>query len=416
MAKSNLVAGIDIGTNKVIVTAGQYQEGLINIAGVGMASNTGMRKGVIIDIEDTVSSITGALEEAEKSSGAPITNAIVGINGGHITSSLSRGVVAISRADGEITESDVQRVIEAARTVALPPNREIIHVIPKSFIVDGQKDIKDPVGMSGIRLEAETLVIGTSTSALKNLTKCVMQAGVTIDDLVYGPLATAKILLNKKQKEMGVALVDIGAGTTSVTIFEEGDLIHANVLPIGSMHITNDIAIGLRTNLDTAEKIKIKFGHANPEGVRETDTIRLAEFDEEETQKVSRKYVAEIIEARLNEIFTMIKKDLKSLGKEGTLPAGVVFTGGGAKLTGLAEFAKDFLKLPASLGKMTIEISGMVDKLDDPVYSTSVGLVIWGLEGKNQTSKPGGFELPKIEGNLGKAVDKVKDIFKQFLP
>lgn len=415
MAKTNVVAGIDVGTNKVVVTTGQYQEGLINITGVGNSVNTGMRKGLIIDIEDTVSSITGALEEAEKMSGTPITNAIVGINGGHITSSLSHGVVAVSRADGEITEADVQRVIEAARTVALPPNREIIHVIPKTFIVDGQKDIKDPVGMTGIRLEVETLVIGTSTSALRNLNKCVTQAGLTIDDMIYGPLAAAKILLNKKQKEMGAALVDIGAGTTSITIFEEGDLIHANVLPIGSMHITNDIAIGLRTSLDTAEKIKLKFGHAKPENVRETDTIRLSDFDPDETQKVSRKYVAEIIEARLNEIFTMIKKDLKSLGKEGTLPAGVIFTGGGAKLEGLNDFAKESLKLPAQLGKMTIEISGMVDKLDNPIYSTSVGLVLWGLEGRVQNPKSG-FELPKIEGNLGKAIDKIKDIFKQFLP
>lgn len=411
MAKQEVVVGLDIGTTKVAVCVGGYKEGLIEIRGVAKANNSGLRRGMVVDIEDTVSAISAVLEEAERMSGTAITSAFVGIGGAHINSTNSKGVIAVSRADGEITEEDLKRVIEAARAVAMPPNQEILHVIPKSYLVDGQSGIKDPIGMVGVRLEVETQVVGGSIAAIKNLVKCVNQAGLEIDGMVFSPLATAKALLSKKQKEMGVILIDFGAGTTGLAIFEEGDLIHSNILPVGSMHITNDIAIGLRISLDAAEKIKLKYATALSEKVKETETINLANFDPKEEEKVSKKYIAEIVDARLDEIFSMIKNELKKIGKDGMLPAGVIFTGGGAKLEGLIEYSKENLRLPAQIGYPMLEISGMVDKLDNPIYTTSVGLMLWGLE-ESETGKKSKSAIPQISGT----VDKIKDIFKHFMP
>lgn len=415
MQKQNVIVGLDVGTTKVAAAAGSYQENGIEVIGLAKTPNTGLRKGMVADIEETVSAISAVLEETERSAGIPLSSCFVGINGSHISSINSKGVIAVSRADGEITESDVERVIEASRAVAIPPNREILHVIPRSYIVDGQEGIKDPIGMTGIRLEVETHVISGSTSAIKNLTKCVTQAGLDIDGLVFSPLATAKILLSKKQKELGVALLDIGAGTTSMAVFEEGDIIHCGVLPVGSMHITNDIAIGLRISLEAAEKIKLKYGTSCAEKIRDSETIDLSNFEHGETEKAKRKYVAEIIEARLTEIFNMVKDDLKKIGKDGMLPAGIVLTGGGSQLEGLIDFAKNYLRLPAQIGLPMLEASGMVDKLDNPVYATSVGLLLWGLEDIPPGTKGLGFSKFNIP-NMGGVVEKTKNFFKQFLP
>lgn len=412
MAKSSVIVGIDVGSSKVAVCVGQFQEETLNVVGVGTAPNSGVRRGVIGDIDETVSAISAALDEAERMSGIPISHALVGINGNHISSTLSKGVIAVSRADGEISEADMERALEAARAVALPPNREIIHVLPKGYIIDGQEGVKDPVGMSGIRLEVEALVIGGSTSAIKNLHKCVFQAGLNLEGLVFSPLATSKALLNKRQKESGVILVDMGAGTTSYVIYEEGEVIRTNVLPIGSSHITNDIAIGLRTDLELAEKIKLRYGAANPQAIRESEKIDLSEIDEKENQRVARRFVAEVIEARLNEIFGMIKEDLAAIDRDGMLPAGVVLTGGGSKLEGLVDYVKDYLKLPAQMGSPLLEISGLIDKLDDPSYSTCIGLMIWGI-----FDAPAGQPVNRSDGQpLGDIVDKAKGIFKQFMP
>jgi len=332
MQKENTLVGIDIGTTKIAVTIGRVDEGLINIIGFSRIANAGMRKGIITDIEDAVSALTSALEEAERVAGTPITSAYVSIGGAHIDSTVSKGVVAVSRGDGEITGSDVNRVLEAAQNMALPPNREIVHIIPKCFIIDGQDGISDPINMNGIRLEVEAVVVSGATNAVKNIHKCLQQAGVAIDGMIYSPIASAQVLISKKQKELGVALVDIGAGTTSIAVFDNGDILHCAVLPIGSMHITNDIAIGLRTSLEVAEKIKTNYGCAIPENISETETINLANFDPQDAQKVDRKYVSEIIHARLMEIFSMIREELRKIGKDGMLPAGIVFTGGGSKL------------------------------------------------------------------------------------
>jgi cell division protein FtsA len=365
-----------------------------------------MRRGIITDVEDTVSAVTSALEEAERISGVPINSAFVSIGGAHISSTVSKGVVAVSRADGEISGSDVNRVMDAAQTVALPPNREIIHVIPKHFTVDGQ-EVPDPIGMTGIRLEVEAVVVGGTTSSIKNLAKCLQQTGVAIEGMVFSPLAAAQVLINKKQKELGVALVDIGGGTTSMAVFENGDISHCAVLPIGSMHITNDIAIGLRTSLEVAEKIKINYGSAIPQNISESETINLANFDPQDTQKVDRKYVCEIIHARLMEIFSMIHDELRKIGKDGMLPAGIIFTGGGSNLEDLINLAKDELRLPAQLGMPLFEMAGLVDKIDPSIYSTSTGLILHGLE--NQTH-------PSIKLDPNNILDKAKGFFKQFLP
>jgi len=409
MAKENHLVGLDIGSTKVAATCGEIVEGLVNVTGFVKVPNNGVRKGVVVDIEDTVSAISEALEQLERICGGRISSATVGISGAHISTSISKGVVAVARADGEIGKADVERVLAAARTVALPPNREIIHVIPRTYTVDGQEAIPDPTGMTGIRLEVEALVISGATSAMKNLTKCVYQAGLEIQSLVFSPIASAENMLSKKQKEIGAMLLDLGGGTTSMACYEEGDILHAAVIPIGSSHITNDLAIGLRTSVETAEKIKIKYGSAIPQKIRESEIISLSQFDVSDDNRIERKYVSEIIQARLGEIFALVNDELKKIGKEGMLPAGVVLTGGGSKLEDLTEAAKEDLRLPTSRGGPNLQLGGFVDKLSDPVYAASVGLMLYALEERAQGNLLG---LSSGEGILG----KTKNFFKQFLP
>lgn len=413
MSKQQIVVGLDIGSTKTVVCVGTVKEGVIDIIGLSKKPNNGMRKGTVVDIEETISSITASLEEAERMAGIPINSVYTSIGGSHISSVNSKGVVAISRADGEISQVDVERVIEAARAVAMPPNQEILHIIPKYFIVDGQEQIKDPIGMTGVRLEIEAHVIGVSTSALKNLIKCIGQTGLQINELIFAPLAIAKVLLSKKQKEVGVLLLGLGASTTQLAVFEEGNLIHAKVLPIGSEHLTNDIAIGLRTTLEAAEKIKIKYADSDAKKIKETEQVKLSSFDPTAEDKISRKYIAEIVEARLVEIFSMVRDELKEIGRDGMLPAGVVLTGGGAKLNGLVEFCKEYLRLPTQIGYPISEVSGLVDKLDDPSYTASVGLMLWGLKDQEENK---GMSFKFDSKNVNTIVDKAKNLFKQFMP
>jgi cell division protein FtsA len=412
MSQRNVVVGIDVGSTKIATTIGNMQEKGIDIIGVGFAPSNGLRKGMVVDIEETVSSISASLEEAERMSGLPVTEALVSIGGIHIQSSASKGVIAVSRQDGEIVENDVLRVLDAARSVSVPPNREILHALPRVYAIDGQTDIKDPIGMTGIRLEVETQVISGAAAPIKNLTKCLEQAGIHVSDMVFTPLAAARAVLSKRQMEIGVALVDIGGGTTSFAIYEEGDVIHAGVLPVGATHITNDIAIGLRTSIDTAEVIKIKYGNACPEKVPANAELDLKKIDAQEEGKIQLHYVAEIIEARLNEILVMIRDELRKVGREGMLPAGVVLTGGGAKQEGIIELSKQVLKLPAQVGQLTHDVSGMIDNISDPLYSASVGLMLWGLEAGNATASPKRGVAQPLTGALGRA----KSLFKNILP
>lgn len=411
MSKQNITLGLDIGTTKIAACVGNIHENSIEIIGIAKTPNTGLRRGVVSDIEETISAISAVLEETERMAGIPLTNAFVGISGSHININTSKGVIAVSRIDGEITNTDAMRAIEASRAVAIPPNKEILHIIPKSFTVDGQTDIEDPVGMSGVRLEVETQIITGTTTAIKNLTKCVNQSGLEINELVFSPLATAKLLLTKKQKEMGAAMIDIGAGTTELAVYNEGKLEHCAIIPVGSMHITNDIAIGLRTSLDIAEKIKLQHASAVTKNIKDTEKIDLTDYDPNEENKIPKKYIAEIVEARLTEIFSMIKNELKKVGKDGMLPAGIIFTGGGSELNGLIDFTKDYLRLPAQIGYPLGEISGIVDKLNDSGYTTSVGLMLWGLESAKKPAKSS-YNL----GNFGSVIDKAKKMFKSFIP
>ena len=346
MAREQIFVGLDIGSSAVRVVVGKQESelGAPSIIGVGEAASTGIRRGVIVDIDEAVSSISEALEKAERMTGLTIDHAVVSVGGAQISSQESHGVVAVARADGEITESDVIRVVDASQAISIPANREILHVIPKNFTVDGQTGIKDPVGMSGIRLEVDSQIIQASVPFIKNLTKCIMQAGLEIDDLVLAPLAAAQATLTKKQKELGVALIDLGGGTSGMVIFEEGDLVSTTILPVGAMHITNDLAIGLRTSVDTAEKIKLQYGHAEMREVKKDVDVDLSKIDKSEQGRVSSKHIAEIVEARMEEIFDLINKELKKINRDGQLPAGIVLTGGGAKLPGVVELAKKQLQ------------------------------------------------------------------------
>jgi len=415
MPSEQILVGLDVGTTAIRVVVGKRaeEEKLPSIIGVGEAPASGIRKGVIVDIEEAVSSVSKALEKAERMTGIPIEKAVVSVGGAHVRSLESHGVIAVSRADGEITENDILRVIDASQAIQIPTNREILHVIPKFFTLDGQPGIKDPVGMTGIRLEVDSQIIEASVPFIKNLTKCVMQAGVDIEDLVLGPLASAQAVLTKRQKELGVVLIELGGGTTGMVVFEEAELLHTAVLPVGSGHITNDMAIGLRTSVDVAEAIKVQFGTAVSSEAKKSEEIDLSKFDKNEDGKVTRKQTSEIIQARLEEIFTMVNKELKSIGRDGQLPAGAILTGGGAKIDGLAELAKKELRLPVQIGFPT-NIVTIIDRVDDPSYSTAVGLVLWANEYLTWTNHGVCKLVKKVWKNA--SVDRMRKFFKQFLP
>ncbi len=418
--KENIIAGLDIGSFETRLVIGQRVEtengGKLQIIGAVSVPSEGVNKGIINSIEDTTASISAVLEKAERLLGTPIISAWVGINGPNLKCQSSRGVVAVSRSDSEINTEDVNRVIEAAQALAVPPNYEILHVIPSKFIVDSQEDIKNPVGMTGIRLEVVTLIIQNLTSQIKNLTKAIYHTGLNIDDLVFSPLAAASVVVSAKQKEIGTAVVNIGAATTSLAVFEEGELLHAAVLPIGSSHITSDIAIGLRCPINLAEKIKIRYGSAKAEQFNKKDEIDISDLVQEENLTdeitvISQRYVAEIIEARVEEIFEKIDSELKKIDRSGMLPAGVCLLGGGSRLADIVDVAKKKLRLPASLGANRT-VATVVDKVNDLEYLTALGLASWGEQlSKGQAPRGGMSGLP-----LRKVFDKVRSIFSALKP
>jgi cell division protein FtsA len=416
MARDHYIVGLDIGTQNIrVVQAKLDQAGVLNVVGASEVPAQGLRRGVVVDIEEAVSSISNALEKVERMTGVPVTSAYISVGGSHVSSQASHGVIAVSRADGEISENDIIRVIDASQAISIPQNREVLHVFPKSFTLDGQIGIKDPLGMTGIRLEVNTIIVQGGTPFLKNLGKAILQAGLEIEDMVLAPCAAAESVLTKRQKDLGVCLVDLGAGTTSIAVYEEGDLLHTTVLPVGSMHITNDIAIGLRCSIDTAEKVKLAFGHSDPKAVNKIEDIDLSKIDSSEEEVVSRQYVVEIIEARLEEIFDQVRGELKKINRDGKLPAGIVLTGGGSKLPGVADFSKKQLRLPVLLGHPQ-NVNTIIDRVDDPSFATAVGLLLWGNKVNVPYSSGGGlggalkgaFESPKL--------DTVKKWFKSFMP
>lgn len=421
MAKNEIIAGIDAGSANIRTIIVQIFPGeeLPRVIGVGVSESSGIRKGMVVDLEEAIKSVNDSVEKAERSAGVSVKSSVVSIGGNHIVSQNSKGVIAVGRADGEVTEDDIERVINAAQAISIPPNKEIIHIIPRSYSLDDQKNIKDPLGMNGVRLEVDAMIIEGSTPVVKNLQKSIEQAGIEIGEFVLAPLAGAKATLSKRQKELGVVLVDIGGGTTSVAVYEENNLLHTAILPVGGSHITNDLAIGLRTSIDVAEKVKIEFGNALPRDINKKEDINLAEIDPNEEGIVSRHHVAEIIEARLEEIFNMVNKELKTIARDKLLPAGAVLVGGTAKLPGAVDLAKSILGLPAQTG-FPMRLSGLVDKIDEPSFATAVGLIIWGMENTDRGPHGGGFFGKKIAGHIrggaGGSVDHVKKWLGKFLP
>jgi len=412
MAASRLITGLDIGSTAIRVAVAQAAPNSSHLQVIGLAEvpSEGINRGVITSIEDSVSAISSCLEKVERMTGTPVEHSWVGINGPHILAQSSHGVIAVAKPNGEIGEDDITRVVEAAQAVATPPNYEILHVLPRSFTVDSQPGIKDPVGMTGVRLEVEAQIIEGQSAQIKNLTKCVYRTGIDIDDLVLAVLANAEVVLSRRQRELGVAVINLGGATTSLLVCEEGDPLHVAILPVGSGHITNDIAIGLRTSIDVAEKLKIDYGYAVSSEVSKREDIDLSEFSNEEGV-VSRRHVSEIAEARLEEIFELIDRELTKIERSGKLPAGIVLTGGGAKLPGIVEVAKRRFRLPATLG-YALEVASPLEKISDMSFTTALGLVRWGA---TQEAPATGFKLGGLH-ILGGASGRVKKWLQSLMP
>lgn len=416
--KENIIAGLDIGSSEVKLVIGQRSEegtgGKLQIIGAVSVPTEGISRGIVNSIEDVTSTISACLEKAERLVGVPVTSVWVGLSGPYIKCEKSRGVVAVSKNNGEILEEDVDRVIEAARALSVPPNYEILHVIPIKFTVDNQEDIKYPVGMTGVRLEVETLIVQGLSTQIKNLTKAIYRTGLDINDLIVSPLAASEVVMSNKQKELGATLINIGSATTSIAVYEEGELLHTAILPIGSGHITSDIALGLRCPIDLAEKIKKEFGCVNPEKFKneEVDISHLQDDQTGEPNMISRKYLADIIEARVEEIFNKIDQEFKKIERSGMLPAGALLIGGGSKLQDIIEVAKEKLRLPASLGSNK-GVAVLMDKVNDLDFLTALGLVFWGdnlrLKRGFKINWPGG-------GSVDKTISAMSGWLKKLLP
>lgn len=402
--------GLDIGSSRVICVVGLHQQDSAtpSIIGLGEATTSGLRRGVIVDVEETVSSITAALEEAERMSGIAIERATVSVDGAHIQSMNSRGVIAVSRADHEITREELVRVEQAATAIQLEPNRQILQVIPKSYTVDDQAGIIDPVGMNGIRLEVDTHIITGATPALKNLHNAVFRSGIQINDQLIVPLAAARTVLTKKQLEQGVALINIGAETTGLVVFNESKLVYSSILPLGANHITKDLVYGLQTNMDIAEQIKLKYGVARRPNPRNQHKIDLAEFGGKGI--VYRHDIDKIIYSRCNEIFSLVAKEISKADQQKQLTAGVVLTGGGANMPEIAEFVKHYVKLPTVVGT-SHKYTGVSDKITDPGYATAIGLMLSDMETPHPARKS-----KILDGAIKKVGAKLKSIFKSLMP
>lgn len=378
MARSSYYVGLDIGSANIraVIAEEISPEEPLRVIGIGETPSEGIRRGSVVNLEAVAKATNIALEQSERMAGHSAETVIVGVSGTEIACQNALGVIAVGRADGEVTYDDMTRVLDEVQArLTMPLNREIIHVIPKDYRLDDQKNIKDPLGMHGVRLEMNALVVSDSTVHLKNITRSLEQTGANADSFVVEPLAGAEAVLYQKQKELGTVLINIGGSTTSLAVFEDGDLLHLAVLPIGGAHITNDIAIGLRTSIEVAEAVKLQYGVASPKEVNKKEEIDLGMIDSKEEGLVSRYHIAEIIEARLEEIFSFVNTELKNIGREGLLPGGSVLTGGGALLPGVVELAKNTLRLPAQIGYPK-PLGGILDQVDNPQFATVIGLIL----------------------------------------
>lgn len=393
MQKDKVIVGIDVGSSKVTtIIAIPQSDSTVNIIGVGSLPSRGLRKGQVVDIDEAVVSITSSLEASERMAGYSAGVAFVSVDGIHIESQNSKGVVAIGDPKGEITNDDVTRVVEAARAISLPSTREILHVIPRNFIVDSQTGIKDPIGMNGVRLEVETHIVTGAATALRNIAKCVGQVGLDVEGLVFSGLASSYSILTETEKELGVILIDFGGGTTDICIFTDGAPVYSSVLPVGSRNVTNDLAIGLRVSLESAEKIKLALSTppkiavepdetGNPVDKKESDQLDIASLSiEEDLRHVSKKTLLDgIMKPRLREILNMVNLEIQKSGCSGLTPSGIVITGGGAETVGIGDIARQELGMPVRVG-MPTGASGLVDEVASPAYAASMGLVIYGSQ------------------------------------
>ena len=379
--QENLVVGLDIGTTKICAVVGEVSAGKINIIGIGTHPSIGLRKGVVVNIESTVESIKKAVEEAELMAGCEISSVYAGIAGGHITGFNSRGIVAIKGS--EITENDVERVIDAARAVAIPMDREVIHVLPQEYIVDDEPGIQNPVGMAGVRLEAKIHIVTGAVTSAHNIVKCANRSGLDVCDIVLESLASGEAVLTEEEKDLGTGLIDLGGGTTDLAIFSGKNIKHTFVLALGGNNLTNDISIGLRAPQPEAEKIKTKYGTCITRNINSDETIEVPGMGGREPRKLPRQILGEILEPRTEEIFTLINREIYRAEMASQIPSGIVVTGGSSLLDGVTEIAESVFGLPTRLGKPR-GISGLVDVVNNPMYATGVGLVLYGARVRSQ--------------------------------
>jgi len=379
MPKNNYIVGLDIGTKKTAAIIGEITEDKkIEIIGIGTTDSRGLRKGVVVNLEATVNAIKKAQEEAELMAGVEIDSAFVGISGAHIKSFNSRGVIAVSGKNKEINPEDIERVIDQSKAVSIPPDREIIHIIPQEFVVDEQDGIKDPLGMSGIKLEVNVHIVTSATTSVQNLKTCIERAGIEIERIILNQIAASSSTLTHDERELGVGMIDMGGGTTEVAIFERGSLWYTSIIPIGGDNFTNDIAVGLRTPIPEAEKIKKKFGCVSSPMLDEQDTIEVPSVGRGKKPRIlSRQLLADIIQPRAEEIFRLVDNDIKRMGYEKSLNSGIVLTGGTALLEGLEEVAEEIFDLPVRRGDPS-GIGGLAERVNTPDYAASVGLILFG--------------------------------------
>ena len=405
--QENVIVGLDVGTTKICAIVGEMSGDDINIIGIGTHPSIGLRKGVVVNIESTVESIKKAVEEAEIMAGCEISSVYAGIAGGHITGFNSRGIVAIKGS--EITQGDVDRVIDAARAVAIPMDREVIHVLPQEFIVDDQTGIQNPIGMSGVRLEAKIHIVTGAVTSAHNIVKCANRSGLDVCDIVLESLASGEAVLTDEEKELGAGLIDLGGGTTDMAIFSRNNIRHTFVLALGGNNLTNDIAIGLRAPLAEAEKIKKKFGTCISRHISSDETIEVPGMGGRNPKKLPRQILGEILEPRMEEIFTLINREIHKAEMENIITSGIVITGGSALLEGTIEIAESVFNVPTRLGRPR-GITGLVDVVNNPMFATGVGLVLYGA--RNQTAKK--FRI-RDNNIFNRLVARMKKWFKEVV-
>jgi cell division protein FtsA len=405
------IVGIDVGTTKICTLVGEAEDDdQLRIIGVGATPSNGLKKGVVVNLQEATESIKASVHKAEQISGYEISSAYLSVGGAHVSSMNSRGVVGISRSQRGISQADIDRALDGARAVAIPHNREIIHAIPRGFIVDGQEGVKDPIGMQGIRLEVEAHIVTGASTSVSNLVKCVRDAGVRIDDLILQSLASGEAVLRESERDMGVVLADIGGGTTDIGIFIDGSIWHTHVLPTGGEHMTTDVAVGLRTPRRTAEDLKTRYGHAFVASLTSDETIDVSSFGDGARQTVSRLRLAEVLEARSEEILLLILREVKRSGYDGLLAAGLVLCGGASELAGLKDLAARVLDLPVRIGAPH-DLQGLTDAVQSPAFATAVGLLLWGMRHEPSAATP---TRPSRPPSIFWA--KIRDWLRAFLP